>query len=506
MHQQMQHRFTFGLLSCFFVLTWSDLIFAAGPRVDYLYPAGGQGGQKLTIQAFGDFADWPVKVWCEQKQVQVQAEQEKGKFSVELAPDAVPGVTWLRFYNETGASKVRPFMVGKLPEREEVEPNETTSNAQVVTRDIVVNGRLGKSNDVDGFVLELSAGEKFTATLQGHAVLGSPMDAVMQVCEIVQQQVTLNPKNERIEAYVLEQNHDSLGLDPAISFIAPRAGRYLIRLFATPAEPDSTIGYAGKDSYVYRLTITAQDFDPLQLLPTARNEFPLVRASNEVEKPLSLPASLTQTFTAPDQLHTYAFSAHKGKKISLSSATRILGYLSELSMKVTDRKGVVLIQADKKEPNQELETSFDPPQDDVFLLQVRERFQRSGPRFSYQLNLLAPDQDFAVKCATEVFEIEAGKVIEIPLTVDRRHGFSNPIEIRAIDLPAGITAEPVVSEAKGESSKTVILVLKATSDAPIVSIPFTISASSGALQRPVSYATNFPLDQVHTDFWLAVRK
>ena len=41
-----------------------------------------------------------------------------------VAADAPPGLRWLRLYDEDGATALRPFVIGSLPEIVEVEPND----------------------------------------------------------------------------------------------------------------------------------------------------------------------------------------------------------------------------------------------------------------------------------------------------------------------------------------------------------------------------------------------
>ena len=65
--------------------------------------------------------------------------------------------------------------------------------------------------------------------------------------------------------------------------------------------------------------------------------------------------------------------------------------------------------------------------------------------------------------------LSAGKPLEVPITVERRNGFQGEIEVAAQELPDGVTAEVVKSQAKGDSSKSVKLILK--SDAGPVSAP-----------------------------------
>src|SRR5205823_3856860 len=74
------------------------------------------------------------------------------------------------------------------------------------------------------------------------ATLRSPMDAVVQV---------LTP-----DGFVLEQNNDSNGLDPFVAVLIPKDGVYVVRTFAFPAVPDTTIRLSGAENYVYRLTVT----------------------------------------------------------------------------------------------------------------------------------------------------------------------------------------------------------------------------------------------------------
>src|SRR5262245_33933946 len=84
---------------------------AAPPTVTYLYPAGAQLGTTTEITAAGTFDKWPAKVWASGKGVTVEPAKDKGKLSVTVAADAVPGVYWLRAYNDDGASTPRPFVV-----------------------------------------------------------------------------------------------------------------------------------------------------------------------------------------------------------------------------------------------------------------------------------------------------------------------------------------------------------------------------------------------------------
>src|SRR5437899_1287518 len=97
--------------------------FAAPPKLNNLFPAGGQRGQSVIVTAAGEFSTWPVQVWADRVGVSATAEKDKGKFKLDVAVDAIPGVYWLRLHNGEGASVFKPFVVGTLPEVAESEPN-----------------------------------------------------------------------------------------------------------------------------------------------------------------------------------------------------------------------------------------------------------------------------------------------------------------------------------------------------------------------------------------------
>ena len=89
-----------------------------------LFPPGAGRGQTVAVTASGTFDHWPVKAWIEGRGVEIRAEKEKGKLTAVVAADARPGLRWVRLYDEEGATALRPFVIGVLPEAIEVEPND----------------------------------------------------------------------------------------------------------------------------------------------------------------------------------------------------------------------------------------------------------------------------------------------------------------------------------------------------------------------------------------------
>src|SRR5262245_25678734 len=97
---------------------------AGKPKLDHLFPAGGGQGQVVTVTLSGSLNHWPVRVWSSGPGMTFEPGAEKGKLTARIAPDAVPGLRLIRVHDEEGASALRPFLIGTLPETEEKEPND----------------------------------------------------------------------------------------------------------------------------------------------------------------------------------------------------------------------------------------------------------------------------------------------------------------------------------------------------------------------------------------------
>lgn len=220
------------------VNTW-----AAAPTLTNVFPAGGQRGTTVLVKCAGTFM-WPVKVWA--PGVQAVPKEESGQLEITIPRDLSTDRVWIRLYNAEGASAAFPFLIGGLKEVTEVEPNNKPAEAQVISElGVTVNGLL-KEPEADCFSVTLQEGQTMVAALDANTRLGSPMDSILQIA---------SPNG-----IVLAENHDDLKLDPRLAFKAPKTGQYIVRVFAFPATPDTTIRFNGSANHIYRLTLTTGPF------------------------------------------------------------------------------------------------------------------------------------------------------------------------------------------------------------------------------------------------------
>jgi hypothetical protein len=575
------------------------LAHAAPPKVNFLYPAGAQRGSTAAITASGEFSNWPVQLWADRPGLTATCDKEKGKLQIAVAEDAAPGTYWLRLFDGEGASQPKPFIVDSLAEVLEAETNDTPAKPQIVEPRVIVNGKLGKSGDVDGYRVQLQAGQTLVAALQANSVLGSPMDAVLQICELIERPSSLasasgssssvanSETKPRPEAYVVEQIHDALGLDPRLAFTAQRDGAYLVRLFAFPATPDSSIRFAGADTFIYRLTLTTGGFVDHALPLAVGNEetqvrlcgWNLIAGATAIAGPLSaeldpltpadasltwvwrgdmagaaaltrldhvsvaaaedagqpqevaLPVTVSGQLETPGDVDAFVFSAAKDQKLRLRVASKALGFQTDPMIEVQDEAGKKLAEADDTgREDRDPQLDFTAPAEGRFRAVVRDLSGRGGMRMAYRLTIEPIRPDFSLALAADSFVIQKDKPLEIPINITVRDGLREPIEIHAVGLPPGVTADQVKftptedaprpsgeggrrrrsQSSEGPRGPTVNLIVKADAAAAIAAgTPIRIegrTAGTTPLIRTARFPLNLPLAGSHHAVWLTVKK
>ncbi len=518
-------------------------VVAAPPNVTALVPSGCQVGQSVEVAAQGALGEKP-QAWVSRAGLKIDFAESGNKFKVTIAETAAPGVCWLRVFNGEGASSLRPFVIGTLPEVAEKEPNNAAKEAQKLeSSQVVVNGVLEKSGDVDTFAVSLKAGQTLVASLVAKQTLGSPMDGVLQV---------LGPRG-----FVLEHNDDDHGFDPQIVFTAAADADYPVRVFAFPAQADSSIQFAGGANYIYRLTLTTGPFVdhalPMSVLrgpsttlrlhgwnlPPELAEFPagaveensfVIRhallgntltlpvepqpslAEAEPTEPsvefqeLALPSSMTGVIGTPGDVDVFRVKLAANQAIVIRTDARTANSPLDPLLQILKADGSVIQEVDDASNGGfDPETNFTAPADGEYRVAITDRFGAGGPRFFYRLTALPSQPDFELRVAADAFVLNSDKPLEIPVTVDRQRGFADEIEVVAVGLPDKVTAELVVSEKTGDKSKEVKLLLKAD---PGVSFAGPIRIRGRVKREPplerTAVATLAPFNTSISELWLTV--
>jgi hypothetical protein len=512
------------------VILFPTSLIAAPPKLDYLFPAGAQRGTTVEITAAGTFERWPVKVHVEGKGVEVKLGKTSGKLTVTVAKDAEPGAYWIRLYDDEGATIARPFIVGMLPEVMEQEPNDDPKKPQVLDKSqLVVNGRLDKPGDVDTFAVKLTKGQTLVASLEAYRTLRSPMDGVLQILSA--------------DGFVLEQNDDYHDLDPQIAFAVPKDGTYLVRLFAFPSVPDATVRFAGKENYVYRLTLTTGPFveytyplavaraapvaveligwnltgdlrkfpvtprdgtDTLRLFdPRIANPFYVRQEPNPViaktkatrQEPLTVtpPITITGKLARRGDIDVYQFDARKGQKLAIRIESRTLGFPLDPVLLVTDTTGKTIAQTKATVLGTDPALDFTPTADGAYRLEVRDLVGDGGMRHVYRLRIAPLVPDFELKVATDTFTLTPAKPLEIPVAITRQGGFNQDITMSVEGAPKEVA---VTATAKGVTLRL--------SQKTLFAGPIRILGTSKDGSTRVARAAVAELGRVTESMWLNI--
>ena len=522
----------------------------AAPELRYLFPPGGQRGQTVQLTAAGKFPKWPVTCSVDRPGLVVQPQEKSGIFSVSVAADAAPGIYWIRLSDDSGAAAPQPFVVGTLPEHAEVEPNDTLATAQpsgndsAPARAVVVNGRLNKGGDVDLYAVLAEAGQTLVADLDAHALLASPIDTVLQL---------VSPAG-----FVYAQNDDQLGLDPRLAVKVPESGRWRVRVFGFPAVADQSIGLAGNDGFLYRLTLSTGpvvDYAlPLALsregaqsielhgwnLPAERSRLnvtssvatehllehaglpgvlplPIVEhasvvalcagddpAGPGVDLPIALPITVSGRITGRRQRDTFKFSAKQGEIIVAKVESRTLGFELDPVLELLDGSGKQLLRVDDIGESRDAELIQTLPADGEFQIVVSDLHAAAGERFVYRLLVQRGVPEYSLSLDTHQLVVAPGATAELPVNIDRRHGHTEPIHVSIEGLPDGVTAEPAVSRGDDDSAKKVTLKVTATAAATTISKLLRVVGRVGE-QPPRTALVNLGAHGLQrVDLWLTV--
>ena len=461
------------------------------PKIDRISPPGGQRGISVDVKLVGKPGDGTLKVWSTLDTMTWEIAEKQDAAKVTIPADASPGLHWVRFYNDHGATDLRPFIVGVIPEVSEVEPNDKISDAhKTEATAVLINGVLSKSGDVDTYSVTAKAGTTLVASMQANTLLGSPMDSVLQVLDQ--------------HGTVVAHNDDDHAMDPQIAFDVKVDGTYFVRTFAFPSKPNSTVRFAGAADYVYRLTLSTEAFvdHVIPLMPDGTQEtavrvhgwnladelrsrtlpafdtkssllfegysnwyqltaagIPAVAESDGVQT-LSAPCVVSGRIAAANETDTYMFEGKKGQKLTISADCRRLNSLLDPVVRVTDPAGKLLKEADdRSRQDLDSEAAVSLRTDGTHSLTITDRFGDGGERYFYVIRLEETKKDFTCAVKANSFAVTNDKPLEIPVDVTRNNAFAETISFTVEGLPDGVAADAVQSKNDDDSKKQVTLKL-----------------------------------------------
>lgn len=482
----------------------ASLLHAEVPKLEALFPSGGQVGSSFVVTASGKI-EADAHLWTDAPGVYWVPNGKKREWQVTIAPEAKPGLYLVHAANADGASDPRWFSIGSLPEITEVEPNDEVGKSQILEKlPVCVNARLDKSGDMDGYTVKLAEGQTLVGFIEAYSI-GSGVDMLANVLD--EQGVRLHTAS------------DARNLDPLIIFKAPKAGHYTVQLAGFPHPPTADIRFTGGSTTVYRLhlsngPVVTQIF-PAAVIAGAKTEVELVghnldpkkikhiveagqiRQDGEVAL-ITQPGSLWPLQTAltakpaqlekepnnskdkatPVQVGSFAgrlmdksdvdrfvITMKKGEKLQVRVFSKRLGLPLDAQLKIEGPDGKLITSVDdQSEQMPDPVAVWTAAVDGHHQVIIEDLFHQGAADKAYVVELSVPVSAFEVSLAdAKPILLTAGKTVGLKATIKLLNGFKEALVVRVANLPAGVhAAEVAVPEKGGE----VEIKLQAATNAP----------------------------------------
>lgn len=204
------------------------------PFLADIFPLGGPTGKPIRLELAG---------WNLPAELLTMQHDEAGEFPLREI-DGKPILNPL------------PVMVDSLPECLEQKPNDSRTNAQLVTLPTIINGRITRPGQRDVFRFEGRNGQEIVAETYARR-LGSTLDSVLELTDAAGHRLAFNDDCED-KACGLETHH----ADSYLHATLPADGTYCVHLTDVQGQSGPSYGYR------LRLGAPRPDFE-LRLVPSS---------------------------------------------------------------------------------------------------------------------------------------------------------------------------------------------------------------------------------------------
>lgn len=516
-------------------------------RLDSIFPAGAQRGTTIWLELKGHgnvlqsardlVIDGPPGI----KLLEFKpGDNGLMNAQLEIAADAAPGRRWLRVLNErSGLTNYAHFVISRLPEVIEKEPNNELSQAMAITTPVVINARITPKADIDTFRFSGKRGEKLVA-----AISSATLDVHGQGRDYGMADLSLELLDN--DGRTLASSEDVLGLDPLLEHTLSRDGDYVVRV--------TMLNYGGFPDAVYRLTLgevpfvvgafpsgvrrgaetevelfgpnvpagtkrrlnvaTDESF-PLTFaaldtpnssgfdvpLVVSLNDFPEqieVEPNNVREQAVTVtwPANVNARFQETHDADWYRMTLAAQQKVWLEvTAQRFTQSPVDTLIQVFDSNGQMLTENDDDSHDPEYESFhsfrttdskllFTAPTAGDFFVKVTEQSGVFGVRAVYRLTVSEARPDFHVRHFPDAVPIWGpGSTAAVLVKVDRFADFEGDVECSIAGLPEGWKSSTAVSLGRiperyyNNYQRKVFLSITAPADAAVGTLaPFRIIA------------------------------
>jgi hypothetical protein len=412
---------------------------------------------------------------------------EKLKVKITAATDALPGVRDLRIATPQGVSTVGQLVIVRDPVLVESGNNDTPKTAQDIRLPAAVCGTIEKNEDVDYFKFHAEAGE----AIAFHVRCARLEDRIHDLQTHADPILTL--RNAMGGTLVTSDNNEYYA-DPALGFRFEQAGEYLLEVRDVRYQGNQYWEYCIEINSrplvecAYPLAVAAGSMEVVQPLgqlvddglrvqwtvPTGKspgmhwfelpmggqssNPVPLIIAdvplagetgeANDAASSAQLvavPSGINGRIDHEGDIDCFAFEAKKGEAFSIEVVARRVQSALDSHIRIIDEKGKQLALNDdlrlgKRGNSDSWIENWAAPADGKYVIEVRDVNLRGGPLCPYFLKLTRSQPYFELYLDSDKTQIGPGGCAALFVRIDRKNGFTGPVELAISGLPSGVRA------------------------------------------------------------------
>jgi len=424
-------------------------------------------------------------------------DEKKLRVSITVSPDAPLGARDLRVTSPSGVSEPVVLSVDFLRQVSELEPNNDTNHAQQVDLPVAIHGVIHEAAESDFFRFKASKDQRLIFDVFAFRA-GSPLDSSLALLDAAGKE--------------LSRSEDVNGLDSLLDFTVPEDGEYFLQLRDFRYQGGKDFRYrlvagelpfldgifplGGQRGKSIELSLRGRNLDGLSRMKlriqpnaplgqqeirahTAKGysnpalidvgelpEFTETEPNNSTTNAnaITLPVVINGRIGGERDVDEFKFKAGKDQTYIFEVEASRFGSPLDAVLYLSDSKGTVIQQNDDAVgADARIERKF--AEEGEYFIRIRDLLQRGGDDFGYRLSVRPPKPDFIVNFSPDTPRVARGSYTIVNVEAQRQAGFGGAVEAWLENLPAGVTAEPLL--VPPDSALSPLIVLHADENAPL---------------------------------------
>jgi hypothetical protein len=455
------------MLLCVTLVSATSFAQAPQPSLSALFPAGGKRGSAVEVTLNGANLTNALSARVSGGGVTAEVVQpvtaNSAKLRLTIAPDAELGERDLRLATSGGVSNRVRFVVGDLPEVNELEPNTDLKQPQrIASLPAVVNGQINTAEDVDNFLFTAQAGQTLTFDVYGQRLAPylpiNPGPGWFETC------LTLYNASGKELKFVDDFYYRP---DAQLTYTFAQTGDYVIQV--------RDLTYRSHPQFVYRLTVNAA--------PADRSADNMVTSSIGQTLPMPvIPISFVARIERDGEEGVFSFPAQAGQRLIFEVKARRLDSPLDSVLEILNAQGNVIASNDDA-MGQDSRIDFTFPSAGTFTVRVKDAIGRGGKDYFYRLTVRPPAPDFELTVTPDNPRVGRGETVVLTVNVNRKEGFADDIELGVSGLPVGVSASCVTVLTNQNQAR---LTITTSNTCPIGITPLLIFGTANVNQQAVT--------------------